>query len=152
MAALEKGIPLEERPFSAIACRLGMDEDVLLDRVRALIASGAIRRLAALFDSRSMGFASTLVAARPGNNCFEDAVALVNSFDEVTHNYRRAGAELTLWFTLVGTTRRIGEILESMRESGLFEYIEEMPATEFFKVRTQFAGPQDGKQNGSQQE
>jgi len=140
MAALEKGIPLEKRPFRRIARDLDLDEDELLERVRVLIDSGAIRRLAVLFDSRAMGFSTTLVAARARNNHFGEAVALVNAFDEVTHNYRRACDRFGMWFTLTAAgRRRIDEILDELRRSGLFEELVEMPAEKVYKVRTRFA-------------
>jgi siroheme decarboxylase len=142
LAALERGIPLEPKPFARIAEGLGMDEPALLAATNALIDKGAIRRLAVSFDSRKLGFASTLVAAETKRDREAAAIALVNSFDEVTHHYLRAGSNFDLWFTLVASTRaRIAEVLRELEASGLFEYIIELPATKVFKVDVRF-GPQ----------
>jgi DNA-binding Lrp family transcriptional regulator len=138
--ALEEGIPLEERPFCAIAESLDLCEDELLERVRRLVDCGAIRRLAVIFNSRALSFATTLVAAKPVDGRFCEAAALVNSYDEVTHNYRRAGSAFEMWFTLTADGReRIGEILGEFSASGLFDRVMELPAERVFKTRVSFA-------------
>ncbi len=149
LAALESGIPLEPKPFATIAERLEMTETALLDRVKSLLASGAIKRLAVAFDSRALGFASTLVAAKAAAGKDADAVRLVNSLGEVTHHYRRSGADLDLWFTLIARDRaRIDEILGSMRASGLFDKLVDLPATRSFKVDVRFSRMSSGASNG----
>ncbi|MCD6406107.1 MAG: Lrp/AsnC family transcriptional regulator [Planctomycetes bacterium] len=136
LAALEDSIPLEVEPFGALAAALGVSEEEFLARTRRLADRAVIKRLAVVFDSRALGFATRLVAAgvRPGRN--EEAAALVNSFDEVTHNYRRGGGRFGMWFTLVAAgPGRIEKILSTLTESGLFEEIVELPAEKVFKVR-----------------
>ena len=140
LAALEGGIPVEARPFRTLAERLGLAEEALLERTRGLLAEGRIKRIAVSFDSRALGFAATLAAAHTAPGRFAEAAALVSSFDEVTHNYRRGGSRFDMWFTLVAaSSARIEEALRILRESGHFEEILELPATRVFKVDVRFA-------------
>lgn len=146
VAAIEDGIPLERRPFEAIARSLGMTEATVLERVRALLESGALKRLGVLFDSRALGFATTLVAARARGKAFDDAVALVNGFDEVTHSYRRRGVSFDIWFTLTAARRtRIEAILDRLRGSGLFEELIELPSERIYKLRVRFTPGREGE-------
>ena len=145
LAALESGIPLEPRPFARVAESLHIDEDVLLWATRDLLDKGAIRRLAVSFDSRALGFVSTLAAAQARFDRDAEAVSLINSYDEVTHHYRRSGADLDLWFTLVAPTKtRIAAVLHELDRSGLFERIIELPATRVFKVDVRFGAGMRG--------
>jgi siroheme decarboxylase len=149
LAALESGIPLEPTPFAIVAERLAMTETALLDRVKALLASGAIKRLAVAFDARALGFATTLVAARAASGKDADAVRLINSLSEVTHHYRRSGADLDLWFTLSARDRaRIDDILGQLRASGLFEKLVNLPTTRQFKVDVRFSRMSSEVQHG----
>jgi siroheme decarboxylase len=146
LAALERGIPLEPKPFARIAEALRMDEPALLAATRRLMDEGAILRLAVSFDSRKLGFSSTLAAARAKSGSEAEAVRLINSFDEVTHHYRRSGADLDLWFTLIAPTKaRIAAVLLKLEESGLFERVIELPATKVFKVDVRFAQTQGAR-------
>ncbi|MCP4452467.1 MAG: Lrp/AsnC family transcriptional regulator, partial [Planctomycetes bacterium] len=58
--ALQKEFPLSERPYQVIAEKMGCSEDEVWQRVKAMVASGVIRRLGASLDSRKLGYASTL--------------------------------------------------------------------------------------------
>lgn len=141
LSALESGIPFEERPWRVLSAGAGLAEEDFLERTRALLASGAIRRLAVLFDSRALGFATTLVAAEVRDGRFDEAAGRINSFDEVTHNYRRAGSPFEIWFTLTASGRgRIEEILAALKESSLFESLLELPAERVFKAHVSFSG------------
>ncbi len=144
LAALEEGIPLEPRPFLALAEKLDTCETDLVDEISALVERGVIRRLAVLFDSRGLGLVSTLVAVAPRPGCDGEAAALINSLDEVTHHYRRSGSDYGLWFTLTARSRgRIDEILDDLRASGLIERLIEAPAEKVFKMRVRFRAMTD---------
>jgi DNA-binding Lrp family transcriptional regulator len=139
LAALEEGIPLEPRPFLALAERLAVSEAELVNEISSLAERGVIRRLAVLFDSRELGLVTTLVAAAPRPGCDGEAAAMINSFDEVTHHYRRSASAFGLWFTLTARGRaRIDEILDCLRSSDLVERFIEAPAEKVFKTRVRF--------------
>ena len=60
---LQIGLPIAERPFAIIARILKSSEAKVLERTRALIKLGVIRRLGVSINWRAIGKASTLVAA-----------------------------------------------------------------------------------------
>ena len=60
--ALQRGLPVAERPFALIAQELGVYERVVVTKTAVLKRSGYIRRLGAFFSSRRLGYRGTLVA------------------------------------------------------------------------------------------
>ena len=75
-----------------------MDEEEVLRRLD-LLKRGRCRQLSAIFDTRALGYESSLVAARyPDDKLFESA-AIVGGHPGVSHNYRRTHA-FNLWYTL----------------------------------------------------
>ncbi len=101
--ALQRGLPVCERPYLAVATELGLPEEVLLARIDALLADGTLTRFGPLFDAGKLGGAFTLAAMRVPAADFERVAAQVNAFPEVAHNYAR-DHELNLWFVLATET------------------------------------------------
>ncbi|MBN2567968.1 MAG: Lrp/AsnC family transcriptional regulator, partial [Deltaproteobacteria bacterium] len=60
---IQTGFPLEREPFKFLGEFVGISEDEALHRVQKLKEKGIIRRIGAVFDTKKMGFASTLCAA-----------------------------------------------------------------------------------------
>ena len=59
---IQADFPIEERPYAAVGEKLGIPEQEVIDRINAIMESGEIRRLGASFDSRKVGYTSTLCA------------------------------------------------------------------------------------------
>src|SRR5512136_179296 len=87
---IQKDFPVVAEPFKAVAEKLGLGEDDVLKRIKNLKDKGIIRRIGAVFDSKKMGFVSTLCAARVPEERLKAFVDVVNSYAGVTHNYRRS--------------------------------------------------------------
>jgi DNA-binding Lrp family transcriptional regulator len=101
---LQTEIPLVPRPFAAIGETVGASEDEVLKRVSAMKhppapARPIIRQISAIFDSKSLGYASTLVAAQVEEARLDEAAAVINLHPGVSHNYQRNHA-FNLWYTL----------------------------------------------------
>ena len=98
--SLQQEVPLVPRPYQTIAERLAMEEQVVIDRVTALKAkrTPVIRQISAIFDSRSLGYAGSLVAARVDESRIQEAAAEISKHPGVSHNYRREHA-YNLWYT-----------------------------------------------------
>ncbi|HUU27871.1 MAG TPA: AsnC family transcriptional regulator [archaeon] len=139
LGAIQSDFPVCERPFKKIAEKLGISEETLIRRVAALKERKIIRRFGPVFDSRKLGYASTLVALRiPDPDRIESVAAEINAFSEVTHNYEREDC-YNLWFTVIASTRaRILEITDKVASlEGVAEVID-LPAEEVYKIRAQF--------------
>jgi len=116
LQTLQHDFPLEANPYEAIAAGLGIDVDVLLERVARLMADGVIRRMGASLNSRKLGFPSTLCSARVPAEKVERAAEFIGAYCEVTHSYLRKG-DFNIWFTLIASGEdRIAEILAQIRD------------------------------------
>ena len=143
LGAVQSGFPVCERPFSKIAGSIGVSEQSLIERIQALKERQIIRRFGAVFDSRRLGYVSTLVAVRIPDAGHVPAVAAeINRFDEVTHNYEREN-RFNLWFTLIAQSReRIGEIISRVKSLPGVEEVRDLPADEMYKIKVNFRPPQ----------
>ena len=140
LEALQRGLPLVADPYAALAREVGSDGETVFARVMALLDEGTIRRLGASWDSRRLGFEPTLVAVRVPADDVPRVAALVNRYDEVTHNYERRG-QWNLWFTVIApSAERQAEILAAIRrEAGIDESdMMNLPAEQVFKIRATF--------------
>lgn len=135
---LQEDIAFVERPWEVIAARLKIKEDYLLRRIAFLKKQGIIRRICAIFSPRKISFVSTLIAAKIAPGSIEKAAKRINSYPEVTHNYRR-NAEYNLWFTLIAQdTKRIAQIIAGLKQDKNIKKISEFPAIKIFKINVKF--------------
>ena len=135
---IQKDFPLVEEPFKAVAAKAGISEDETLKRIKNLKDEGIIRRIGAVFDSKKMGYASTLCAARVPKDKLKKFVAVVNSYPGVTHNYRRKH-DYNVWFTFIAPDeetlkKSLGEIRD---KTGVTDIIS-MTAAKTFKIDATF--------------
>lgn len=99
---LQQDIPLVKEPWAAIAERLGISEALLLERLERLSALGILRGISPIIEARPLGFtAATLVALPVPEDRIREVADVVNSYPEVSHNFRR-NHHYSLWFTLSG--------------------------------------------------
>jgi DNA-binding Lrp family transcriptional regulator len=96
---IQADFPLVSRPFQALGGLLSLAEAEVIDRIARLKKQRIIRQISAIFDTRSLGYKSSLVAMRVRPEHLDAAAAVVNSHPGVSHNYKRDHA-FNLWFTL----------------------------------------------------
>ena len=96
---LHGGFPLCERPFSAAARKMDLDEKVLIERIDELLRRKVLTRFGPLFDAERLGGAFSLCAMSVPAGDFERVAALVNAHPEVAHNYEREH-RYNMWFVL----------------------------------------------------
>lgn len=136
---LQEDIPFEEKPWRLIAGELGIKEDYLLERIAFFKKNGIIRRISAVFSPSKINFVSTLAAVKTAPGNIRQAVKKINSYPEVTHNYRRGG-EYNIWFTLVARDKkRIARIMRRLKKDKDIEKISEFPAVKLFKINVKFS-------------
>jgi DNA-binding Lrp family transcriptional regulator len=138
--ALQHDFPLRERPFDILAQRLGIEPDLLWERVEAMRKSGVIRRLGASLDSRKMGSRSTLAAIRVRPDLVDRAAEAVGRHPEVTHSYLR-DHEFNIWFTIIAPDeKRIDAILREIRKELSLEPSDvlNLPMKQLFKLDARF--------------
>jgi DNA-binding Lrp family transcriptional regulator len=107
--------------------------------MRRLKAESIIRRVGATFDSSKLGYVSTLCAMKVPLERIEAVAEIVNSYDNVTHDYLRDDPRLNVWFTVIAESQeRIDEILDDIRATSGIARILSLPAVRLFKVRVAF--------------
>jgi DNA-binding Lrp family transcriptional regulator len=146
LSLLQTEFPVVARPFDALAERLGTEPAALVARVRRLAEGGVIRRIGPVFDSRRLGYTSTLVAARVPAERLAEVAERVNGLSGVTHNYERRG-DYNLWFTLTARSEKeIARTLDALRrETGIA--FQGLPALALYKIRAVF-GADDATSGG----
>lgn len=135
---LQKDFPLVENPFEILAEKVGIPEEEIIDRITRMKRDGIIRRIGAIFDTRKIGFVSTLCAARVPEEHLRHFVETVNSYPGVTHNYRRTHT-YNVWFTCIAENdEQLEKILEDLRRKTGISDILSMKAIRTFKIDASF--------------
>ena len=62
IAAIQCGLPLVSRPFAEIAATIGMSEGEVIERIRALLADGTIKRLGVVVRHHELGYRANAMA------------------------------------------------------------------------------------------
>ncbi len=96
---VQKSVPLAERPYAAIASKLGISENESQEVIASLKRRNIIRNIAGIFNGGSLGYSLNLVAMEIPEHRIDKAAALINSHPGVSHNYVR-GHRYNIWFTL----------------------------------------------------
>jgi len=129
--------PIVSRPYAVIGAQLGLTEAETLARVRRMQQKGIIRRIGANFQSRKLGWKSTLCAASVPDTRLDHFIAVVNEYPGVTHNYLRRH-EYNVWFTYIGPSwERIAEDLATIRARTGVQVLN-LPAEKVFKIQVNF--------------
>ena len=140
LEAVQNDFPLCENPYRFIADKLQISRDQLWDRISRLIDKGLIRRIGCSFDSRKLGFCSTLAAVKVSDDLVERASEVIGAFAEVTHSYLRKD-DFNIWFTIIAIDQdRIENILEQIRSTLSLEssQILNLPMKRMFKLNARF--------------
>jgi DNA-binding Lrp family transcriptional regulator len=135
---IQQDFPVVAEPLKEVAEKVGISEDEVLERITRLKQEGIIRRIGAVFDTRKLGFVSTLYAARVPEEKLKAFVEVVNSYAGVTHNYRR-NHEYNVWFTFIAPDEELlrKSLAEIRDRTGITDIIS-MSAARTFKIDASF--------------
>ena len=90
IALIQGDLPMDPRPFSVLAKRMGMGEEEFLARIRRLKEQGVIRRFGATLRHQEAGFSSNaMVAWLVPEDKIESVGKAMAGFRQVTHCYHR---------------------------------------------------------------
>ena len=96
---LQWDFPLDVRPFHILAEKVGVSEQNVITRIHKMKQSGIIRQISAIFDTRMLGYKSSLVAMQIDENAIDKVAMKISEHRGVSHNYKR-DHQFNLWFTL----------------------------------------------------
>lgn len=133
---LQTSFPLVEQPYLEMANLLATNEADILVRIQRLKDEKVIRQISPIFDTKSLGYQSSLVAAEVKSEHIEYAAAIINQHPGVSHNYERAH-QFNLWFTiaippdsLLGLEQTVAKLGELAKVSA----IRLLPTIKLFKI------------------
>jgi DNA-binding Lrp family transcriptional regulator len=95
--ALQGGLPRVARPYHAIAESLGFAPDLVMSRIEAMLASGAIRRIGVVPNHYRLGYTANGMSVWDVDDEVVDALGeRVGALESVSHCYRRP-RRLPVW-------------------------------------------------------
>jgi siroheme decarboxylase len=135
---IQTDFPIDARPYRILADRLGLSEEELMERIRALKQDLLIRRIGGNFSPDRLGYYSTLCAASVPEKKIDLFTRTVNAYPGVTHNYMRDHA-FNIWFTFIAPSRELIQenLNEISRTTGVVPILN-LPATRVFKISANF--------------
>ena len=138
MNILQSDFPLVREPFKAIGEKCGISEAEVIERVAELKRKNVVRQIGAIFDTRRLGYTSTLVAMRFADDQLDRGARILNAHPGISHNYARNG-EFNLWFTLaLPPGKDIPEEVEKLTRLCGAETSRLLPTIRFFKIGVNF--------------
>lgn len=136
LSIIQKRFPLVPKPFAMIAEELGSDEESIIKLIAEEKKNKIIRQISPIFDTKRLGYSSSLVSFKVRREDIDKAVEVINGHPGVSHNYEREHT-FNIWFTLaVAPNSKLGlkktvEILAE--EANAIEYIM-LPTLKLFKI------------------
>jgi len=136
LSIIQKRFPLVPKPFAVIAQELGSDEETIIELISEEKNNKIIRQISPIFDTKRLGYSSSLVSFKVRREDIDNAVEVINAHPGVSHNYEREHT-FNIWFTLaVAPDSQFGlkktvEILA--KEANAIEYII-LPTLKLFKI------------------
>ena len=140
---LQAKFPLTREPYADLGLSLGMVEDEVMQRIGNFKTKGLIREISPVFETRNLGYRTTLVAMRVVESRLDKATELLNEHPGVSHAYER-DHNFNLWFTLaVPYTGDMEAELRQLAKPIEPEVTFELPALKVFKLRAYFSRDED---------
>jgi len=133
---MQNAFPMTERPFRSVAEKLDTTEDEILSMVQKLKDEKIIRQTSAIFDTKRLGYKSSLVAFKVAEENVEKAAELINAHPGVSHNYLR-NHDYNIWFTMaVAPDSELGleKTIEILKEQTGAEDAIILPTLKMFKI------------------
>jgi DNA-binding Lrp family transcriptional regulator len=140
---LQADFPPVPRPFAALGEELGLAEEEVLRRVRALQEAGLIRRIGPVLDPGRVGRVGTLAAVAVPPKRLEEVGTTISACQAVTHNYlrepRHGTCPFNLWFTLTAESKdALAKALASLSQAIALPIVA-LPTRRKFKIGVRFA-------------
>ena len=134
---LQGGFPLVENPWDELSRQLDIPVDEMICRVERMTSEGILSRFGPIYNAEKMGGGLTLAAMKVEAEHFDEMTEIVNSFDEVAHNYAR-DHELNMWFVIATETpEQITQVISNIEEKTGLKVLN-MPKQEEYFLELKF--------------
>lgn len=129
---LQKGLPICERPYLAVAEELACEGSELIERIDNMLVGGLLSRFGPMFDANCFGGAFTLAAMAVPQERFEQVADIVNGFEQVAHNYER-NHHFNMWFVIAAEAQnQIEQVIAQIEQQTALEVLNLPKQHEFF--------------------
>ena len=130
--------PLSREPFLALGQQLGISSEEVIHRIERLKAEGIIRLTGPVFNARSIGYQTTLVAMKLTAKRLNKAAQIISTHPGVSHCYERDN-DFNFWFTLAMPVEDdIESELQRLDDLIKAEATLNLPAVKIFKIGAYF--------------
>lgn len=133
---IQKDFPIVKNPFALIGRNLGISENEIISIIRDQKEKKIIRQISAIFDTKSLGYKSSLVAFKINESNIEKATSIINMHPGVSHNYER-NHSFNIWFTIaISPSSKIGledTVKKLAKLTDVQDYIL-LPTLKMFKI------------------
>ena len=134
LTLIQNDVPLIPSPFEEIGRKVGTSEADVIARLGTLKDELILRQISAIFDTRSLGYKSTLVAMKYPREKVDEAADVINEHPGVSHNYKRS-ADYNLWFTVaVPPTDSLEETVDLLGKLSGAESYHILPTLYLYKI------------------
>ena len=96
---MQNTFPMSPKPFEILAKELNSSTKDIISMVQKLKDEKIIRQTSAIFDTKRLGYKSSLVAFRVDEVDIDNASSIINAHPGVSHNYLR-NHDYNIWFTM----------------------------------------------------
>ena len=133
---MQNAFPMTQRPFEILAKQLDATEEEVLSMVQKLKDEKIIRQTSAIFDTKRLGYKSSLVAFKVAEDKVGQAADIINQHPGVSHNYLR-NHDYNIWFTMaVAPDSKLGleKTIEILKERTGADDAITLPTLKMFKI------------------
>lgn len=135
---VQKDIPIVARPYRVLAQEVGLSEEDALAILRAEKEKGVLRQISAIFDTRTLGYKSSLVAVKADPEKLDAVAEVINAHPGVSHNYKR-NHDFNLWYTIaVPPESDLEAHVHRLHELSGAELTRLMPTLHLYKIGVEF--------------
>ncbi len=135
---IQTEFPLSREPFSVLGLHLGVSGDEVIRRIARLKSDGIIRLIGPVFNPKTLGYRTTLVAAKVPAERLDEAGQIISKHRMISHCYQR-DHDFNLWFTLaVSATSGIEDEVKKLGDKIKSHTILNLPAIKTFKIGAYF--------------
>ncbi len=136
LSLIQKKFPLTKYPYQELADMVGLSEDEVLDILQDQKSKSIIRQISPIYDTKRLGYSSSLVAFKVSKDKIDKTVELINSHPGVSHNYER-DHDFNIWFTLaVPPSSKLGldKTVELLANKAKADDFIILPTLKMFKI------------------
>jgi len=135
---LQSDFPLVSEPFKVLSQKMNISQGRLIEQVQGFKERGVIRHIRGTFESRKLGYRSTLVAMSVAPAELDAVATQVSQHPGVSHNYSREH-DYNIWFTLtLPPDDSIERTVDSFASTSGVGKTHILPALRVFKIDVRF--------------